>query len=74
MTTTTLSNINIPESITSLFDTKMKKCRIAWEKTATGQKSHGEWFPLLDEALLESHIAANNSQHAGKISHWIEYE
>jgi len=52
----------------------MKKCRIAWKKTATGQKSHGEWFPLLDEALLESHIAANNSQHAGKISHWIEYE
>jgi len=71
---TPITSTKLPESITSLFDTKNKKCRVEWRSTATGEESQGEWFPLCDEAALQAYISNCNRQYRGAMTFWIGYK
>jgi len=69
--TTTASNAVLPVSITSQLDTKNKKCRLEWRSTHTQAIGHGDWFPLSDEAMLQSHVDEANK--GGDSVNWIGY-
>jgi hypothetical protein len=62
----------LPESITSQLDTKNKMCRLEWKSTHTEATGHGDWFPLADEAMLQSRVDAANKN--GDSINWIGYQ
>jgi hypothetical protein len=69
--TTTASKATLPESITSQLDTKNKMCRLEWRSTHTKATGHGDWFPLSEKDMIQSHVNAHNSK--GDSVNWIGY-
>jgi hypothetical protein len=65
----------LPASLTSLLEgTTNTKCRIGWKMIRTGYRSHGDWFELKDEAMLQGEIDDLNKRYAGEMHHWLEYK